>query len=100
LKGQWQNKLSNEIDDPIYQQAVEVFGKPAQKLMLIEECAELIEALCHYARGRVTDDKLIEEAVDVQLTLNQLRFMLNDESKWQRWFDYKKSRLADHIKER
>lgn len=84
----------------VYQKAVKAWGKAAQRLMVIEECAELINALCKYFRGRVTDDELISEMVDVQLMLNQLRFMVDDESKWQRTFAYKLSRLEERLKER
>ena len=89
--------MSNEINDPIYQKAVETFGQAAQKRLLIEECSELITAICHHFRGRATDDQVIEEMVDVQLMLNQMRVLINDESKWERWFAYKLDRLRGLI---
>jgi len=83
----------------LYAKAVKLWGEQAQEMMVIEECSELIKALCKYRRGKCTIDDLINEMVDVQITLNQLRFIVNDESKWQRWWDYKLSRLKDMLVE-
>lgn len=81
----------------LYQQAVDKWGILPQKMMVIEECSELIKAICKWYRGQATDDDLISEMVDVQLMLNQLRVMVNDESKWDRWWAYKMDRLKDML---
>lgn len=87
----------NHDDLGIYEEAVKLWGAAAQRLMLIEECGELIAAMSQWWRGRKTDDDLIEEMVDVQLMINQIRVLINDESKWERTFSYKVSRLRDLI---
>lgn len=82
----------------IYSSAIKLWGEMSQKLMVIEECAELISSLCKQFRGRVDDSKVTEEAVDVQLMLNQLRFMLNDADKWNEQMKFKLDRLESRIK--
>lgn len=87
----------NHDDLGIYEEAMKLWGVAAQRLMLIEECGELIAAMSQWWRGRKTDDDLIEEMVDVQLMINQIRVLINDESKWERTFSCKISRLRDLI---
>ncbi len=80
-------------EDDLYTQAVKLWGETSQRLMVIEECAELIHAICKGFRGRVGDDEVLGEAVDVQLVLNQLRSMLNNEEEWNRKMRFKLERL-------
>ncbi len=82
----------------IYKTTVELWGEAFQRLMLIEECAELISALCKQFRGRVDASTVLEEAVDTQLMINQLRFMLDDETKWNEQMRFKLNRLESRIK--
>jgi len=82
----------------IYKSAVDLWGEALQHLMLIEECAELISSLCKQFRGRVDSSKVIEEAVDVQLMINQLKYMLNDNDEWNKQMRYKLDRLESIIK--
>ena len=76
----------------IYQQAVTLWGETFQMLMVIEECAELISAICKQFRGR-EDCSVVEEAVDVQLMLNQLRYIINDDEEWTTIMKEKLARL-------
>lgn len=87
-------------EQELYAKAVKLWGETAQAMMVIEECSELIKALCKIFRAESTDDDLIEEMVDVQITLNQLRFIANNESRWKYWWDYKLSRLEDMLAEK
>ena len=82
----------------IYKTTIELWGEAFQKLMVIEECAELISAICKQFRNRIDDSKVLEEAVDVQLMINQLRFVLNDNDKWNEQMKYKLDRLESRIK--
>ena len=84
-------------EELIYRKIIDKWGKPAQRMMVMEECGELITAIAQWERGRVTDDDLISEMVDVQLMLNQLRFMVSDESKWNRWYAFKLSRIGRRL---
>lgn len=52
-------------------QAIKKYGKDKQIDMLIEECGELIVALQHLKRGRITWDKVAEEMADVKIMIHQ-----------------------------
>lgn len=57
--------------------AIKLWGMDVQRDQAIEECAELIVALRHVDRGRTgAMDNLIEEMVDTQICLNQLKLMV------------------------
>lgn len=56
----------------ICSKAIETFGINNQKMMAVEECAELINALVKEKRGRVSDDEIITEIADVQIMCEQL----------------------------
>jgi NTP pyrophosphatase (non-canonical NTP hydrolase) len=49
------------------------FGEIAQEKMAIEECSELIQAICHKHRGR--EHNIAEEIADVEIMLEQLKII-------------------------
>ena len=51
------------------------YGIETQEKMAIGECAELIVALRHKARGRATNDDVIDEIADVIIMTQQLSFI-------------------------
>ena len=55
--------------------ALKHFGAQSQKELLIEECAELIQALQHEKRGRINPEDICEEIADVQIMLNQISLL-------------------------
>lgn len=59
----------------ILKQAVDTFGRESQIEMAIEECAELIDALCKLRRGRVSPEAVITEIADVQIMIDQLTYI-------------------------
>ena len=65
----------------ICQAAIEAWGETAQLDMVIEECAELIQAIQKYKRS---DDKemalvfVAEEHADVNIMLDQLAYMMSN----------------------
>lgn len=63
-----------EVTD-IYKQAIETYGARAQKLMAIEEMSELTKEICKDFRGKLNREHLIEEIVDVIITIDQLMMM-------------------------
>lgn len=85
-------------EQEIYNKALLYWGEASQRLMVIEECAELISSICKCFRGRVNNDDVMDEAVDVQVMINQLRDMLNNEDKWNKKMRYKLDRLEERIK--
>ena len=80
-------KRSEEIR--IMKSAIEKFGSDGQLGVVIEECSELIQAICKYQRAKANTktsqrdldkriDALIEEAADVQIMLDQLTMMRSE----------------------
>ena len=61
----------------IYQEAISKFGDFAQKLMAIEEMAELIQAICKDFRGKLDLLNVIEETADVKIMMEQLEILYN-----------------------
>ncbi len=64
-------------------QAVNKWGRVSQLDMVIEECAELINAIQKRKRNRVSDADVLEEGVDVELCIEQLKLILDDSIRWE-----------------
>lgn len=60
--------------------AVEKFGPESQINMAIEECAELINALCKLRRDRVGTIDVVTEIADVQIMCEQLAYMFGEQT--------------------
>ena len=58
-----------------YNKAIELYGEKAQKLMAIEEMSELTKEICKDFRGKLDREHLIEEIIDVIITIDQLMMM-------------------------
>lgn len=81
----------------LYSDAVERFGIRSQKQKCIEEMAELIQAIC-----KGNNDNIIEEMVDVDICLEQLKYIMFNEDDGNRQLydivtDYKRERLQERI---
>ena len=74
-------------------QAQAKWGQEAQLNMVIEECAELIDAIQKYRRGRVDFAKVVEEGVDVELMIEQLEVIMEEPVLWRSIRDDKLDRL-------
>ena len=61
----------------IYQKAIDTFGEKSQKLMMIEEMAELTQAISKDFRGQ--DHNVEEEIADVEIMLEQMKLIYNTE---------------------
>lgn len=48
------------------------YGVNNQHKQAIQECSELITAICHRMDGRATDDAVIDELADVSIMVEQL----------------------------
>lgn len=67
----------------LYEKAIKIYGPSAQIRMFVEECAEAIAAIMqYYERGRGNLNKVAEELADVEITLDQLKLIVNNEAKW------------------
>lgn len=58
--------------------AVVKWGETAQMLKMSEECNELARAVLRRLNGYDELDNLVEEIVDVEIMLQQLKFMLGE----------------------
>jgi NTP pyrophosphatase (non-canonical NTP hydrolase) len=63
----------------LYARTIEKWGETAQHQQAVEECAELIATLQHFARGKVARDVVIDELADVYLMVGQLIYMFGEE---------------------
>lgn len=61
----------------LFKNTIEHFGKEPQIDMMIEECSELIQALCKHKRGLPSNVE--EELADVNIMLEQMRLLFNSE---------------------
>lgn len=55
------------LDSRLVRLAVELFGKERNFNHTQEECAELIVAINHYRRGRISAEEVVEEIADVYI---------------------------------
>ncbi len=67
----------------LYKAALVEWGIDSQLDMVIEECAELINAIQKWRRHRVESKAVLEEGVDVELCLEQLKLMLDAPTLWE-----------------
>jgi len=65
--------------EKIYQATIARWGVDAQYDQAIEECAELIVALKHFKRGKISQQAVIDELADASLMLGQLRWMFGSD---------------------
>ena len=87
------------LDKNLYNQAVNTFGTPAQIIIAMEECSELIKELSKVLRGKCNVDNISEEIADVQIMIEQLKIIFNNENPVNMWILNKNCRIAELIKE-
>lgn len=56
----------------LYQKAIKKWGTELQLDMMIEECAELIQAIIHFKRNRKAVAEIISEIADVKIMIEQM----------------------------
>jgi hypothetical protein len=88
--------MRTEQENLILWLAVVKWGEPAQLLMMCEECNELSHAVLGYMRGKTGHKEIIEEMVDVQIMLDQMKFLVA-QSELARVRDAKMNRLAERL---
>ena len=75
--------------------AIHSFGEERQERQAIEECSELIQAICHKQRGR--EHNIAEEIADVEIMLEQLKIINNCDNKVKEIRKYKIDRLYQRV---
>jgi NTP pyrophosphatase (non-canonical NTP hydrolase) len=71
----------NQYDD-IFLKAIHTWGGNAQEMMAIEECSELIKAICKFNRKPTTGKEftdLIDEIADVTIMMRQMAIIVGPE---------------------
>ncbi len=64
--------------ESIYLRTLKAWGADAQLGMVQEDCAELIKVINKRWRGKASDADVIEECVDVELMINQMKELFKD----------------------
>ena len=64
----------------LYAKTIAKWGEKAQYEQAVEECAELIATIQHFARGKVDRGVVVDELADVYLMVGQLIYMLGEEN--------------------
>ena len=80
----------------LYNRVLITFGIENQTFMLVEECAELLNAVAKLKRGRASKEDIITELADVSIMVEQLAFFYG----WDAFLDEKErklTRLKDRI---
>lgn len=67
--------MPTAADREILRDAIARYGRDAQHRMAIEECGELIVAMCHIQRDRIPVSELAGEIADMQIMLEQLMLL-------------------------
>lgn len=88
-------KIETVNQGDILEEAIKTYGVESQVNMAIEECAELINALEKYRRGRIGGLAVITEIADVQIMCAQLEIIFGS-AEIER--DFKIRRLYDRMK--
>ena len=89
----------------LYYEVVTRYGERYQREMAIEECSELIKALCKYDRYYADEDvdkrilrlNIIEEMADVSIMIDQLKLMFDHNDDFEQTKESKLKRLAKRI---
>lgn len=64
----------------VLKKVIETYGINAQLDMVVEECSELIKAICKYKRYKSNGmdiANILDEVADVQIMLNQIPLMFD-----------------------
>ena len=65
---------------------------------LQEECAELVVAISHLRRFRVSEVYVIEEMADVKLMIDMVKLGLSDNVSFDYFIERKAKRIGNHIR--
>lgn len=81
-------------DSAICRKVVEMFGADLQQMVAIEEIGELLQAISKRAGGKDNRDNLAEEIADVEIMLEQLKYIHNCPIEVELW----KAKKLDKLK--
>jgi hypothetical protein len=84
----------NGTERKVFEAAIQHYGVEAQQKLVLEEMSELQKEICKMWRGRDNIDHIAEEVADVEITLDQLKLMLNIEYKV---FDFRQQKVQRQV---
>ena len=87
-------------EEMLNRRIAEHYGYKSQSKMLIEECAELIQAISKYNRETTEKrmENLVEEIADVEMMIDQIKYLLAIEhEKLDSWKSLKINRTIDRM---
>lgn len=87
--------MTEKEREEIYISAIGTYGIDKQIDMCIEECAELVNALCMLRRGRNNRKDVVTEIADVRIMCGQMALLFGD-----RDVDEEIERKLERLKER
>lgn len=85
-------------DKALMRRAVDHWGHTSQFDLMVEECAELIDAIQKWKRDRVITDTIAEEVADVQIMCAQMECIVGEKTV-EAFRKEKIARLAARLKE-
>lgn len=92
--------MINEKQEEILKKAINTWGERAQILMVLEEMSELQKEILKYInRGQNNIDGIIEETADVEITLEQLKYIFNIHKQVEKCKDVKIEKIKSRLKD-
>jgi len=87
------------MEPSILQRAIDKYGNDDQLNMAKEELAELIVAISHYQRGRLSKEsaEIIAEIVDVYIMLEQIKMILGIQTQVDNYIIIKLAKLKQRL---
>lgn len=85
-------------EQEIYQKALQKWGSELQIIMMIEEMSELTKEMTKWFRGKYDVNHIIEEIVDVEIMLNQMKLLVKEYPAYERIRKEKLARLEEMLK--
>lgn len=90
--------MNVRIDEEKVKRIADYYGWDSQLRQLAEECCELSVESLHYIRERGATERLSEEIVDVLIMIQQIIYLLrNDTEKLEKYADFKLYRQLSRI---
>ena len=86
------------INHETIKKSIRHYGKELISTIAMEECAELIQAISKYKRGKPDKDNMAEEIADVLISIENMKYIAGiSDKKIQKWIDYKQNRSLKRI---
>lgn len=64
-----------DYEREVFRRTLQKHGPDHQQKVLVEEMAELTQAICKYWRGKAVYDNIAEEIADVSIMLDQMQLL-------------------------